>query len=71
VHGPRHGTFDDPVDGRAQQVWLTRKAKALEEPATQAAWAQNAVALAGLTEQERAVFLDLMRKAIRTMRSSG
>jgi DNA-binding MarR family transcriptional regulator len=59
-----------PVDGRAQQVWLTRKAKALEKPATEAALAQNAVALAGLTEAEREVFLGLMKKVMAAMRAA-
>lgn len=58
-----------PVDGRAQQVWLTRKAKALQEPATAAAKAQNGVALSRLTERERDAFIGLMRKTIEAMQS--
>lgn len=57
-----------PVDGRAQQVWLTRKAKALQEPATLAAQAQNAVALSGFTEEELGTFIWLMRKTIEVMK---
>lgn len=58
-----------PVDGRAQQVWLTRKARALQESATAAAKAQNSVALSRLTEQERDAFIGLMRRIIETMQS--
>lgn len=57
-----------PSDARAQQVWLTEKAKALEVPATRAAMEQNAVALDGLTDAEKADFLDLMRRVIGNMK---
>lgn len=58
-----------PADGRAQQVWLTRKAKALQEAATAAAKAQNRVALSRLREQERDAFIEFMRKTIDAMQS--
>lgn len=54
----------DPSDGRAQRIWLTPRARALRIPATQAAMAENEAALAPLTDQERALFLSLMRRII-------
>lgn len=59
-----------PADGRSQQIWLTRKAKALEAPATAAANAQNAVALADLDPGERARFIELMTMVIAAMRAA-
>jgi DNA-binding MarR family transcriptional regulator len=54
----------DPADGRAQRIWLTESARALEGPATAAAEAVNALALERLTPEERAAFLGLVRKVI-------
>lgn len=54
----------DPADGRAQRIWLTESARALEEPATAAAEAVNARALAQLSPEERAALLGLVRKVI-------
>ncbi len=59
-----------PTDGRAQSIHLTDKAIALEGPATAAAAAQNDVALAGLSEEERSVFLDTMNTVIHAMKSA-
>ena len=56
-----------PEDGRSQSIHLTAKAVGLREPATQAARAQNEAALADLSEDERMLFLDLMRRAIASM----
>jgi len=53
-----------PEDGRSQSIHLTPKAAALREPATLAARAVNGVALGGLSEEERLVFLDLARRVI-------
>jgi len=53
-----------PEDGRSQSIYLTPKAAALREPATSAARAVNGVALGGLSEEERLVFLDLARRVI-------
>ena len=58
----------DPDDGRAQRVWLTPRAKRLRKPATAAADAQNAVALARLTAAERRQFVDFMRRVVAAMR---
>ena len=58
-----------PEDGRSQSIHLTAKAIALREPATQAARSQNEAALVDLSEDERLVFLDLMRRAIASMQS--
>jgi len=54
----------DPNDGRAQRVWLTEAARALEGVATAAAESVNSQALAGLAADERMVFLGLIRKVI-------
>ncbi|WP_109577532.1 MarR family transcriptional regulator [Aminobacter sp. AP02] len=54
-------------DGRSQSIHMTPKAIALRDPATQAARAQNETALADFTEQERQVFVELMRRAIAAM----
>lgn len=57
-----------PDDRRARQNWLTDRGKALQDPATRAAQAQNAAALQDLSEAEREIFLDLMRRTIARMR---
>ncbi len=57
-----------PQDARAQLVWLTERAKALEGEATAAAKAQNAEGLAALSPEEREVFLELMRRVLATLR---
>lgn len=59
-----------PEDGRSQSIHLTAKAVALREPATRAARSQNEAALAGFSEDERLLFLDLMRRAIVSMQAS-
>lgn len=58
-----------PVDGRAQQVWLTPKARSLRDDALAAANAQNELALAGLSADERRLFIQLMTRTIGSMRS--
>lgn len=59
-----------PDDGRAHQTWLTPHARALRAAATAAAQAQNDHALSDLSDEERDVFLDLMRRVVRTMKDS-
>lgn len=59
-----------PDDGRAQQICLTEKAKALERPAIKAAQAQNKKALSNLTEKEIIDFLDMMRRIVSAMRGN-
>jgi DNA-binding MarR family transcriptional regulator len=54
----------DPADGRAQRIWLTESARALEAPATAAAEAVNARALEQLSPEERAALIGLVRKVI-------
>ena len=58
-----------PVDGRAQQVWLTPKARSLRDDALAAANAQNELALAGLSADERQLFIRLMTRTIDSLRS--
>ncbi len=60
-----------PSDGRAQQIWLTDKARALQKPATEAAKAQNIKALERLDPEEKKQFLDFMRQVISSMREAG
>jgi DNA-binding MarR family transcriptional regulator len=57
-----------PEDRRAQQVFLTDRARALEGPAKEAAGAVNAAALDGLSAAERRAFLDLAARVIANMR---
>ena len=56
-----------PADRRAQSVHLTAKARAIEADAKAAAMAQNKLALAPLSAEERAQFLDYMRRTIAAM----
>jgi len=56
-----------PTDARAQQIWLTPAARAIEAAACEAARAENREALADLSAPEREQFLDLMRRIIDTM----
>jgi len=56
-------------DGRVQEIFLTDKAKALEDRALSSALAQNAETLAGFSEDEKAQFLDFMRRAITAMQA--
>ncbi|MEO1090583.1 MAG: MarR family transcriptional regulator [Pseudomonadota bacterium] len=60
-----------PTDGRAQRVWLSPRAKALEAPAIAAADAQNAAALRPLSGAERATLVDLMQRVITSLRETG
>lgn len=60
-----------PEDGRAQQVWLTERAEALQEPATAAAAAVNRAALAGLSPAERAQLISMLGGAIEALRKTG
>ncbi|WP_340108116.1 MarR family transcriptional regulator [Pikeienuella sp. HZG-20] len=58
----------DLDDGRVRRIRLTNRARALRAPALKAVRERNAEALADLTEAEREVFLDLMRRTIETMK---
>jgi len=60
-----------PKDRRAQSIWLTERARNLQEPATTAARSVNQSALSGLSEEEGKLFLDLMTKVIKQMRSAA
>jgi DNA-binding MarR family transcriptional regulator len=57
-----------PGDARAQQIWLTDKAKAMRSPAFAAAMQQNELALSKLSPEERMQFMKSMRVIIDTMR---
>lgn len=56
----------DPEDGRARRIWLTEQGKSLDEAATSAANEENLSVLAGLSQDEVAQLVQLMRKAIQT-----
>jgi DNA-binding MarR family transcriptional regulator len=58
----------DPVDSRSRRIFLRRKGRDLEEKATRAAQAVNAIALAGLTPPEAASFRAAMRRVIANLR---
>ena len=55
---------ENPKDRRAQLIRLTEKARALQDDATAAANAVNAIALGGLSEDERRVFIRMMTRVI-------
>ncbi|WP_238369830.1 MarR family winged helix-turn-helix transcriptional regulator [Heliomarina baculiformis] len=56
----------DANDGRAQRIWLTDSARNLRDPAIAAAQEENAMRLAGLTEDEKRQFIALIQKVIKT-----
>ena len=53
-----------PSDARSQQIWLTQKGRAQRDNAYRAANDQNEQSLAPLSQKERELFLDLMRRII-------
>ena len=57
----------DPQDNRSRLVFLTERARALEQEATAAAEAINALACAGLPSGEREAMLAAMRRLIRNL----
>lgn len=60
-----------PDDGRAQQVRLTDRGRALREPATAAAREVNRAALAPLSEAERRQLIALIGRVVDGMRGPG
>lgn len=61
----------DASDGRVQRIWLTERARGLHAAATEAAMAENAEALATLSEDERRQFTTLMQKIIAASKDRG
>ena len=61
---------EHPQDGRAKLIFLTPKAKAIRDQAYKAANETNAVALGQFSKSEKKQFLDLINKAIATLRSA-
>lgn len=53
-----------PNDGRSQSIHLTQKAVSLRQPAMDAAKSVNDIALGGLKDEEKEVFLDLAHRVI-------
>ena len=62
---------EHPQDGRAKLIFLTPKAKAIRDQAYKAANETNAVALGQFSKSEKKQFLDLINKAIATLRSAN
>lgn len=58
-----------PQDRRAQQNWLTKRARDLRQAATAAASAQNEAALGALNDDERKTFLALAARIVDAMRA--
>ncbi|MEX3011724.1 MarR family winged helix-turn-helix transcriptional regulator [Hoeflea sp. TYP-13] len=58
-----------PSDARAQQIWLTAKARGIRDQAYEAANTVNSRALGGFSEKERAQFLDFMGRVIDSMQA--
>lgn len=57
-----------PSDARAQQIWLTKHARAVRAKAYKAASEQNELSLADLSEAEQAQLMDFMRRIVFTLR---
>jgi DNA-binding MarR family transcriptional regulator len=57
-----------PDDARSQTIHLTPRARALREPATGAARSVNEAALGALNDEEKARFLEMMRRVISALR---
>jgi len=60
-----------PQDRRAQSIWLTDKARALETPAKKAASSVNEIALEGLPEEDRERFIEAMDRIVANLRKSA
>lgn len=58
---------DHPTDGRAKIICLTDKARSVRDDAYAAASQVNDTALATLSSQERAQFVDFMQRTILTL----
>lgn len=61
----------DEADRRAQRIFLTERARALQTPAIEAASGVNTKLLANLDTDEQREFIALMRKIITAERPSG
>ena len=57
-----------PTDARAQQIWLTERAKDVREEAYKSALEVNSDALSCLDQTDRALFMQFMGKIISNMR---
>lgn len=57
-----------PEDARAQKIWLTDTSKRLKNNAYQLAIETNEDALSDLSDEDKTLFIELMRKVIRSMR---
>lgn len=60
----------DDHDARMRRVWLTEEGRTLRDPAIEAANGLNAALLRALSDEERAVFLALVRKLIAANREA-
>lgn len=60
----------NPTDARSHTIFLTKRAKQIEQAAVEAAYSQNAVALEGFSQQEHEQFLEFMQKIIENMKDT-
>ena len=60
-----------PDDGRSQQIWLTGKARELEEPASRAALEADSLVAAGLPSGIRDRFLSMLARVAANLRPGG
>ncbi|MFF3332965.1 MarR family winged helix-turn-helix transcriptional regulator [Streptomyces sp. NPDC002888] len=61
----------DPADRRRAQVYLTERARAIEQELISAALAVNGAATEGLTDAEAETYLDLTARVIRSLEAGG
>lgn len=57
-------------DARSHAIFLTKRAKQIEDAAKEAAYSQNAVSLKGFSQKEHEAFLEFMQRTIKNMTSS-
>ena len=60
----------NPRDARSHTIFLTKRAKQIEQAAIKAAHSQNAVALDGFSQEEHEKFLEFMQRIIGNMKSN-
>ncbi|MFK5978779.1 MAG: MarR family transcriptional regulator [Rhizobiaceae bacterium] len=58
----------NPTDARSHTIFLTKRAKQIEQAAVEAAYSQNAVALDGFSQIEHQQFLESMQRTIANMK---
>lgn len=59
----------DPLDGRAQRIWLTDRGRNLQAAAQDTAQAVNGRALAGLSPQEAEQFVKMIQRVVNSLQA--